>query len=215
MTSDRRHQTKSGAPPLAPTVAEMRALAHPLRLRILEVFTEQPRTTKQVAGVLGEPPTRLYHHVAALERAGLLELKETRKNRGTVEKWYEAVSKSFGPMPPPRSAGRAPGSAVRRAIATTALELSRQELVMAMRQRGRERPLVARLVVSAQPKRLVALRKRLHRVVKGIQREFGSGEERIRAADVERWAVTLTFAPVSTPDARRRARQTDESRPGR
>jgi len=184
----------------------MRALAHPLRLRILEVFIERPRTTKQVADLLGEPPTRLYHHVAALERAGLLVLKVTRKNRGTTEKWYEAVAKAFGPMPSARGTGRAKGSAARRAIATTALELSRQELVLAMQQRGRERALVARLVLVAQPKRLAALRKRLHRTVQDIHREFGSGEGRVPAADDARWAVTLVFAPVSRPGVTRRTR---------
>src|ERR1051326_7711550 len=69
---------------------QVRALAHPLRLRLLELFARQPRTAKQAAEVLGEPPTRLYHHVAALERAGLIRLKETRQNRGTTEKYYEA-----------------------------------------------------------------------------------------------------------------------------
>src|SRR3954468_24369892 len=89
-----------GAPELQANVAELRALAHPLRLRILELFAEAPRTTKQVAEMLGQPPTRLYHHVAALERAGLLVLKETRPNRGVVEKWYEAVARQ---MQAPRS----------------------------------------------------------------------------------------------------------------
>src|SRR5580765_6603934 len=92
----RKQSARPGAPHLQATVAEMRALAHPLRLRVLEVFAEAPRTTKQVADLLGEPPTRLYHHVAALERAGLLRLKETRRNRGTTEKWYEATAWSMG-----------------------------------------------------------------------------------------------------------------------
>src|SRR5438874_10330090 len=92
----RAAQHGPGAPPLNPGIAEMRALAHPLRLRLLELFAEQPRTTKQVAELLDQPPTRLYHHVAALERAGLLRLTETRKNRGTTEKWYEAVARSIG-----------------------------------------------------------------------------------------------------------------------
>src|SRR5437764_897549 len=106
------HHNPVGAPPLAPRVAELRALAHPLRLRLLELFAEAPRTTKQVADLLGEPPTRLYHHVAALERAGLLRLTATRKNRGTTEKWFEAVSRTMGGVPPaaPRSgAGRGIG----------------------------------------------------------------------------------------------------------
>jgi DNA-binding transcriptional ArsR family regulator len=71
---------------------QVRALSHPLRLRLLELFAHQPRTAKQAAEVMGEPPTRLYHHVAALERAGLIRLRETRQNRGTTEKYYEAVA---------------------------------------------------------------------------------------------------------------------------
>src|SRR6478736_3180843 len=106
MATVRGRRSTSGAPPLPPSVAEMRALAHPLRLRILEVFIERPRTTKQVADLLGEPPTRLYHHVAALERAGLLRLTETRKNRGTTEKWYEAAARTMGSSMPARSTGR-------------------------------------------------------------------------------------------------------------
>src|ERR1041385_1212538 len=85
-----------GAPPLEAGVADLRALAHPLRLRIMELFAEMPRTTKQVAELLNQPPTRLYHHVAALERAGLLELRETRKNRGATEKWCGTPAKRLG-----------------------------------------------------------------------------------------------------------------------
>ena len=55
------------------TVEQVKALTHPLRQRMLERFAERPRTTKQVADLLGEKPTRLYHHVAALERAGELD----------------------------------------------------------------------------------------------------------------------------------------------
>ncbi|HEY4573248.1 MAG TPA: winged helix-turn-helix domain-containing protein [Thermoanaerobaculia bacterium] len=74
---------------------QMRALSHPLRLRLLEVFAERPRTTKQAAEALGEPTTKLYHHVAALERAGLVRLRETRQNRGTTEKYFEVTQNQF------------------------------------------------------------------------------------------------------------------------
>jgi len=74
---------------------QVRALADPLRLRIVEAFSEKPMTTKQVAALLGEKPTRLYHHVQTLERAGLIRLVETRKKRGTVEKYYRAVAGGF------------------------------------------------------------------------------------------------------------------------
>ena len=56
---------------------QIKVLADPLRIQIMELFCEQERTTKQVAGILGQPPTRLYHHVAALERVGLIRLART------------------------------------------------------------------------------------------------------------------------------------------
>lgn len=178
----------------------MRALAHPLRLRILELFVECARTTKQVADLLGEPPTRLYHHVAALERAGLLVLKETRKNRGTIEKWYEAVSKQFGATPFAPGARRPENAAARRALAASVLEQSRQELVAAMQQRGDQPALLGRFLVVAQPKRIAAVRKRLHRAIMDIQREFGGGsdEESVPEPGDVRWAITLAFAPTSS-----------------
>ncbi len=80
------------------TIADLetiRTLSDPLRLRILETFIEAECTTKQAAETLGEKPTRLYHHVEAMEKAGLIRLTRTRQNRGTLEKYYRAVAKVF------------------------------------------------------------------------------------------------------------------------
>src|SRR3954465_4425991 len=112
----RPRRTRAGAPELQPAVAGLRALAHPLRLRMMELFAESPKTTKQVAELLGQPPTRLYHHVAALERAGLLVVTERRQKRGAVEKWYAGVAQQI--QAGVRQKGDA-GRAVRRAIAAT------------------------------------------------------------------------------------------------
>jgi len=192
----RKRQTAGpGAPHLTANVAELRALAHPLRLRIMELFAESPKTTKQVAELLGEPPTRLYHHVAALERAGLLHLKETRKNRGTVEKWYEAISRTIGSRPRDARRRRA-DAASKRAVAMTVLEQSRRELVSAMAEPGGEPPLVARLVVSAPPAMMPELRQRLYSILKDIQAEYDCDGDPPSTESPERWAMTLTFAPV-------------------
>jgi len=201
----RKQPTGPGAPPLQATVAEMRALAHPLRLRILELFAEAPRTTKQVADLLGEPPTRLYHHVAALERAGLLRLTETRKNRGTTEKWYEAIARTLGSSTVVRSARPAPRdeAAARRGVAMAVLEQSRQEVVSSMSRANADRPLLARLVMVAPPAQLAELRDRIMRLLQDVQRDFacddGTPNESDAASrdDAERWAVTITFAPTS------------------
>jgi DNA-binding transcriptional ArsR family regulator len=75
---------------------QVKALAHPLRVRIIEALaSSEPMTTKQVADFLGEKPTRLYHHVDLLKKAGLIRLTHTRKNRGTTEKYYEAIARQF------------------------------------------------------------------------------------------------------------------------
>jgi|TARA_B100002003_G_C13977561_1_gene472851 DNA-binding transcriptional ArsR family regulator len=77
------------------TPDQIRALAHPLRQRILELMIDAPITTKQVADRIGEKPTKLYHHVETLEAAGFIRLVKTQKKRGTVEKYFEAVAERF------------------------------------------------------------------------------------------------------------------------
>ena len=74
---------------------QVKVLTDPLRQRILGAFMVEPSTTKQIASRLGEKPSKLYHHVDALARAGLLELKETRQNRGTIEKYFQSVATHF------------------------------------------------------------------------------------------------------------------------
>ena len=75
---------------------QVKALAHPLRMRIIETLAAaDPMTTKQVAESLREKPTRLYHHVDMLVKAGLIRLTHTRQNRGTTEKYYEAIARVF------------------------------------------------------------------------------------------------------------------------
>jgi DNA-binding transcriptional ArsR family regulator len=201
-----RSREGPGAPPLTPGVADIRALAHPLRLRLMEIFAETPRTTKQVADLLGEPPTRLYHHVAALERAGLLRLKETRQNRGATEKWYEATRRTMGlsDVRPSGAKSRSKReSNARRALAMSVLTQSRQEVVAAMAMRGRDRPIVGRVVVIAPAARLGELRRRLFNTFKEIRGEFeGEGPKANVPAELERWALTLTFAPVSSSPRR-------------
>jgi hypothetical protein len=74
---------------------QVRAVAAPLRWRALEGLAEQARTTKQLAVLLGENPTKLYHHVELLEKVGLVRLVKTRLKRGIVEKYYRAVAREF------------------------------------------------------------------------------------------------------------------------
>ncbi len=90
-----RRPKKTGemqAPLTIDTVDQLKALAHPLRQTLLGQFSKGPATTKQVATVLGLQPTGLYHHVAKLEDAGLLQMVETRQVRGATEKYFKTTA---------------------------------------------------------------------------------------------------------------------------
>jgi DNA-binding transcriptional ArsR family regulator len=189
-----------------PAVADLRALAHPLRLRIMELFAESPKTTKQVAELLGEPPTRLYHHVAALERAGLIVLEETRQNRGAVEKWYASAAPQLR-AGPSHGKNDVASRRARRAVAATALEQAKQELIAV--PRGAKQPaLVTRFIVPVDPSKIPELRQRLFESVQSIGREYRSevAPEDTTNGACERWALTLSFAPVGTPKRSSRRR---------
>jgi len=187
-----------GAPSLRRTVSDLRALAHPLRLRMMELFAESPKTTKQVAELLGEPPTRLYHHVAALERAGLLVLKETRQNRGAVEKWYAGVAQQIQDSPRSTDDPQLPARRkARRAIAATALEQAKQE-VMAIPAGAKEPALVGRMVLVAPASQIASIRQRLLDTIQTMRTEL-QGEGGTEEAECVRWALTVAFAPVASP----------------
>jgi DNA-binding transcriptional ArsR family regulator len=109
---------------------QVKVLADPLRIRILEAFCEE-RTTKQVAELLGEKPTKLYHHVDALERVGLIALSRTRQNRGTVEKYYLAVARTFradSRVFQPKEKGGSEESAALRQVMSTIFDTTSAEL---------------------------------------------------------------------------------------
>lgn len=74
---------------------QIKALSDPLRVSILEALTHAELTTKQVADLLGEPPTKLYRHVETLNNVGLIELIRTNTVNGIVEKYFRAIAKSI------------------------------------------------------------------------------------------------------------------------
>jgi len=72
-----------------------------------------------------------------------------------------------------------------------------QEMVAAMAIRGRARPMLGRVVIVAPAARLGELRQRLFNMLKDISGEFEVEDRNAStAAEIDRWALTLTFAPV-------------------
>jgi DNA-binding transcriptional ArsR family regulator len=71
---------------------QLKALGHPLRLRVLEMLGgegEEPLTNRELAQRLGVDPGHLHFHVKMLLRAGLIERAGGGKGR---EKPYRSVA---------------------------------------------------------------------------------------------------------------------------
>src|SRR5215469_2776564 len=74
-----------------------RALADPMRVRLLECLWGRPQSAKELAEWAAMAPDRLYYHLAQLEQAGLIEIAEYRRlPGGKVERVYRPT-----PIEPP------------------------------------------------------------------------------------------------------------------
>jgi len=71
----------------------VRALGHPLRVRILAMLDEGPASPKQLADRLGASLGVVAYHVRTLHDLDLLKLVGTRQRRGATEHMYAAVAR--------------------------------------------------------------------------------------------------------------------------
>ena len=78
------------------TDAERRALASGLRLRILRLCLDEPRTNREIADRLGRHPATTLHHVRTLVDTGFLVAEPVRRGtRGSREIPYRATRLSW------------------------------------------------------------------------------------------------------------------------
>jgi DNA-binding transcriptional ArsR family regulator len=101
--SDDPNDGPNGGPDAGPdakrrpaTPQELKAMSHPLRVRILRLCGEAELTNKQLADRLGVDPGTVYYHVRQLVDAGFLEAAEVRTGEsGALEKPYRSTGKSW------------------------------------------------------------------------------------------------------------------------
>ena len=74
----------------------IKALAHPLRWRLLELMTERGESSPiELARLLDQPLATVSHHMRVLRDLGCVELKKTEQRRGAIEHYYEPVVAAF------------------------------------------------------------------------------------------------------------------------
>jgi DNA-binding transcriptional ArsR family regulator len=73
--------------------AYVKAMSHPLRVRILALLDERVASPVELAGWLGATLGTVAYHVRTLERIGLVELVRETRVRGAVEHHYRATAR--------------------------------------------------------------------------------------------------------------------------
>src|SRR3954470_17025172 len=98
-----RPSERNGGPPLPQsrtspegiTQQLAKALAHPLRVRILSSLHKGISSPNQLAQELGEPLGNVSYHVKTLLEYDCVELVKTEPRRGAVEHFYRATDRAF------------------------------------------------------------------------------------------------------------------------
>ena len=86
-------RTEPGGEPFDERLAK--AMAHPLRQRILEVLNRRVSSPREVAEELGEKLGDVGYHFRMLREYGVIELVRTEQRRGAVKHFYRATSRAM------------------------------------------------------------------------------------------------------------------------
>jgi len=73
----------------------VKAIAHPLRVRILEVLSDRVSSPNRLSETLEIGLSDVAYHTRALDKCGCLDLVDTAQRRGATEHFYKATPDSF------------------------------------------------------------------------------------------------------------------------
>lgn len=178
----------------------LRALAHPVRLRILSLLTDSPKSGTQLGPELGMSQAAVSYHLRSLAEAGLVEVAETRSVRGGLEKLYR-------PMP----IGTVAGRSVDMVASAAAITAEVQRRVSTLAPRTWDVLSDAEIWVSEESWTRCA-----RAIADAMVELHAAAAEPQTPGTVHVSATTMLFRPGSTPKARasRKPRRTPKSRGG-
>jgi DNA-binding transcriptional ArsR family regulator len=71
----------------------LKALTHPIRLRVLRILGERVSSPNEMASELGEDLSTIAYHVKVLNEAECIELVDTKQRRGATEHYYRPIQR--------------------------------------------------------------------------------------------------------------------------
>ena len=187
--------------------AQRTALASPLRLEILGLFTEdEPMAISEMAALMGRSAGSLYHHVGILEKARLLQRAGTRPKGKRFEALFRPAASRVD-----LEAGKG-GESAAFALKTmsSAFRMAERDLEASFRCRGcvtegpRRNAVAFRVHLRASPKLLAGINQHLEAIEELLKIEANRSAG--PSPDDQHISLTLALLPLKG----RRKEKTEE-----
>jgi DNA-binding transcriptional ArsR family regulator len=199
----------------------VKALAHPLRVRILSLLDEGELSPTELSDMLGVPIGNVSYHVRQLADLGLIRLTRETPRRGAVEHHYTAEAR---PLITDQAWREAP-EIVRQAMVGAALEEAGQAVNSAALSGGfsRDGAHISRIPTALDARGWQELSEELAETMKRLRKIAEASQRRLRKTshegELHGTAVMMLFedAPVRAAEtagksgARTHARRTPHS----
>jgi DNA-binding transcriptional ArsR family regulator len=95
MSTIEGHDYKAKDSMIVAEPAQLRAMADPFRVQLIQLLRNRARSTQEIAEELSIPKGTVGHHLKVLEAAGLIRVVRTRKVRALTEKFYGRTARLF------------------------------------------------------------------------------------------------------------------------
>jgi DNA-binding transcriptional ArsR family regulator len=195
-----------------PRVAK--ALAHPLRVRILAVLDDRTASPSEISAELGAPLGVVSYHVRHLARNGFLKLVRKKQRRGAIEHYYRAESR---PVLTSEAWSEVPGI-VKKALVDAAVSQVAASVSAAVGAGGFERgdAHITRSPLVLDEQAFSEVASKLDGLLEEFERIGTEAEARLAAADhegqIKATAVLMLFEGPETPALRPPAPVRDRAR---
>ncbi len=169
----------------------VKALGHPLRIRMLTVLNQRVASPSELAGELDEPIGNVSYHMRTLADLGMVELVRTEPRRGAVEHYYRAIER---PHLPAQDWATLPPS-VRRSFSDTTGRQVLEDFTTAAKSGGFERDgaRLNRLELKLDEKGWNELGKLLDDVSQRIEKIAAKAKDRKAGEQLTASAVLMLF----------------------
>lgn len=178
----------------------LRAVADPLRMQIMELLEGQALTVKQVAEKLGLAPSKLYYHIGALEKLGMIEVAETRMISNMLEKTYVSAAELLDVDPALFKFSKDGDNEPINILLSSTIDATREDLLRSMQARqfqlaqgADETPrnvIINRIVSNISEKRIAEFQERLIKLLQEFE-----AEDRVTKSSNQPYALTVAFYP--------------------